>query len=66
MGYDRMYWVEGDDDPKDCTWGVDCTPGTENCRYPDPHIHGFACDDTCACRVDEDRWRNVSKTHDNT
>ena len=56
---DRMEDVPGDFDALDFTWGVDCgrTAPSEWCFYREPHEHGFACDRTCPCRTDQDRWR---------
>ena len=35
----------------------DCAPDNANCKYPEPHHHGFACDKTCRdcqgqCHID--------------
>lgn len=56
----RTEWLPGDLDPLDFTWGVDCGTefgASEWCFYQEAHEHGFACDKTCPCRTDEDRWR---------
>ena len=39
--------------PFDYSDGVDCGVPVANewCRYPEPHVHGFACDETCPCRL---------------
>lgn len=34
-------------DCKSCVAHIDCV-GIPGCNYPEPHIHGFTCDKTCA------------------
>ncbi len=34
--------------PGKCIAHIDCTSDDLGCNYPEPHIHGFACDKTCS------------------
>lgn len=58
MGDSWRTWPRpGDDDLMDFTWGTDCNPGNEWCfTYREPHEHGFACDKTCRCKTERERW----------